>query len=361
MATEYRIDVLTPAGIKIAEVTDYLALTYHRKLWEPGLLSFQLRGDHSVITQLANNSQVIVYRRNVAMGLGWTADFWGLFRGQTRHYSDHEIFTALCPGILTMLSWRIVGWTSGAVSRSQFDSIAAETVLKTLVNYNAGAAATTANGRVRNGTISGITVQTDQARGNLVGEACAWQNLLTPLQRVAKIGGGDFDLVWTGGQTWDFRYYPGQLGTDRTATIMFALERDNIADVTYSYDRTKEITVAIVGGAGKAADRTIVVRTSADYVSGSNDLEMFVDDRQDTLTSSLNAFGDAKLYDIRARQLLGFKVLQVPSSFYGVHYQFGDLVKSTYAGAVLTQKIISVGVTVHKDGSEQIDVGMQTQ
>lgn len=359
MSAEYRLDVHTAAGVKLAEVTDYLGLGYTRQVNAPGLLTFTLPGDHRVVSQLEHNGQVIVYRRNPAMGLPWTADFWGLYRAQKRSYSDHDLFEARCPGILTMLSWRIVAWYAGTANRSSFSSVAAETIMKTLVSYNAGANATTGNGRIRNGTITGLSVQADGAGGNIVSIDCAWDNLLDVLQKVATIGGGDFDLVRTGAGAWEFRWYAGQRGTDRTATLLFALERGNMAEPEYEYDRLEERTVAVVGGQGEGSDRAVVIRTGPDY-SAANDIELFVDARNNSTTDGLNASGDAKLQKTCARQQFGYRVVQTPGCAYGVHYGLGDLVRAQYGPVNVTQKIVGVTVSLDRDGSERIDVEMQT-
>ncbi len=357
--TEYRIDLHTAAGAKMAEITDCWALAYTRRVNAPGVLSFSLAGDHRVVSQLEHNSQVIVYRRNPALGLPWTADFYGLFRGQRRSYSDHDIFTATCPGILTMLAWRIVAWKAGTANRSSFSSDKAETVMKTLVSYNAGASATTGNGRIRNGTINGISVQADGAGGNTLSVACAWDNLLEILQKVAAIGGGDFDLIKTGAASWEFQWFSGQRGTDRTATLLFALERGNMAEPEYAHDRTEERTVAIVGGQGEADGREVVVRTGPDYAAG-NDVEAFVDARQCATTAGLESAGDSRLEEVRARQEFGYRVVQTPGCAYGIHYGLGDLARGQYGTVNVLQKIVGVSVSLDRDGAEKIDVEMAT-
>jgi hypothetical protein len=359
MGAEYRLDVYTAAGAKLAEITDFWSLRYRRQVNAPGVLSFTLAGDHRVVSQIEHNSQIILYRRNPNLGLPWTADFWGLFRGQKRSFSDHDVFEASCPGILTMLGWRVVAWKAGTSNRSSFSSAKAETIMKTLVSYNAGTNATTANGRVRTGTISGVSVQADGAGGNTISVDCAWDNLLEILQKVAAIGGGDFDLIKTGAAAWEFRWYTGQRGTDRTASLLFALERGNMAEPEYEYNRVDERTVAVVGGQGEGSDRVVVVRSGPDY-SASNDIEVFVDARNNTTTAGLNASGDARLEALRARQQFGYRVIQTPGCAYGVHYELGDLVKAQYGTVNVTQKIVGVTVSLDDNGAEKIDVEMQT-
>lgn len=359
MGAEYRLDIHTAAGVKVAEVTDFWSLSYRRQVNAPGVLSFSLAGNHPVVPLLEHNSQIVLYRRNPSLGLAWAADFWGLFRAQKRSYSDHDLFEATCPGILTMLGWRVVAWKAGTANRSSFSGVKAETVMKTLVAYNAGPQAMAVNGRIRDGVISGLSVQADGAAGNVISVDCAYSNLLETLQKLAPIAGGDFDLVKTGAATWEFRWYAGQRGMDRTATLLFALERGNMAEPQYQYDRLDERTVAIVGGQGEGSDRAVVIRTGPDY-SVSNDIEVFVDARNSSTTEGLNASGDAKVQETCARQQFGYRVVQTPGCAYGVHYGLGDLVRAQYGPVNVTQKIVGATISLDRDGAETIDVEMQT-
>ena len=324
-----------------------------------GELRFTLAGNHRALADLEHNGQVIVYRRNPALGLPWTPDFWGLFRGQRRRYSDHDVFEATCPGILTMLGWRIVAWKAGTANRSSFSSASAETVMKTLVAYNAGADATAANGRIRDGAVAGIEVEASAAGGHVVSVGCAYASLLETLQKVAAIGAGDFDLVKTGAAAWEFRWYAGQRGTDRTASLLFALERGNMAEPVYSFDRTEEATVAIVAGQGEGADREIVVRTGPDYAAD-NDVEIFADARHVETAAGAESAGDSRLEEVRARQQFGYKVIQAPGCAYGVHYGLGDLVRGQYGTVNVVQKIVGVTVSLNRDSAESIGVEMAT-
>ena len=359
MGSQYRLDIHTAAGIKLAEVTDFWQLSYTRRVNAPGVLTFTLSSGHPVVSQLENKSQVIVYRRNETLGLDWTPEFTGLYRAQQRRYTNRSAFTATCPGCMTMLAWRIVAWRAGVTNRSTFDSKRAETVLKTLVSYNAGAQATMANGRLRDGAITGITVQADDGGGNAISIGCSYSNLLEQLQKVASVGGGDFDLAKTGPATWEFRWYAGQRGVDRTAEVLFALERGNMAEPEYTYDRTEERTVAIAAGQGEGADRVVTIRTGPDY-SADNDIEVFADARGSETVAGVESSADARLEQTRAREQFAFRVVQTTGCAYGVHYGLGDLVRAQYEGINIVQKVVGVTVTLAKDGREQIDVETET-
>lgn len=360
MAPKYRIVLKTAAGAKVADVTDFLSLAYTKQVNAPGLCQFTLDGNHAAISLLELDGQVEVYRRDQAQGIGWYVDFYGLYRGtEQTSKAGLDLFTAFCPGQMSLLGRRQILYPAGTANRTEFTSAKAETVMKTLVDYNACANATTGNSRKRNGAITGLSIATDAAGGNTISWSCAWKNLLDQLQAIANIAGGDFDLVKTGAQAWQFRFYSGQLGTDRSATLTFALQYGNMADPVYRYMRMDEKTVAVVGGQDTGANRAIVTRTGSSY-SAANDIELFVDGRSDDSTAKLNTRGDEALDKTLARNEFRYKVLQTPSSLYGLHYFLGDLVKATYKSVTVTQQVYAVSVSFDgKDAKEVIDVEMR--
>ena len=85
---------------------------------------------------------------------------------------------------------------------------------------------------------------------------------------MVAIGLGDFDVVPydTG---YEFRWYTGQLATVRTANILFAVERGNMANPVYKLDNREEKTIAIVGGQGLGAVRNVIVRQGSGYTTTS--------------------------------------------------------------------------------------------
>lgn len=299
MGAEYELRIVDTAGSTQAVITDYLSLAYSRRRNEPGMLSFFVKDDHPALSYLTHNSQVEVYRRNGDISLSPYRDFVGVIRGLTWTTQEATSLRIDAPGIMHVLSWNIVGYTAGKANRNDFTSIVAETVLKNLVKYNVTASGTTADGRARaavdgSGKLSGlftITLQTDAGGGNTLtvsSEVLAWKNLLAALQDVTLIAGGDIDLIKTAATTFEFRFYAGQRGTDRSASLTFALDRGNMANPTFIDNRIEERTVVIVGGQDSGTARTLVTRTGTDY-GASRMMEGFLNASQDLNTGALNA------------------------------------------------------------------------
>lgn len=366
MGASYELRVVDTSGNTQAVIVDGLSLAYARRVNEPGVLSFFVGDNHPALSYLTHNTQVEVYRRNPDIGLSSYRDFVGIIRKTTWETAQDTTLRVDAPGIMNVLSWNGVNYKAGVSNRSSFSAAKAETVLKNLVKYNATSSGTTGDGRIRDavdgsGKLSGlftITVQTDSAGGNTITMERAWGNLLTTLQSVQPLAGGDFDLIKTGATTFDFRWYSGQRGTDRSSTLTFSLENGNMANPSFIDDRIEERTVVIVGGGGDASNRTTVTRTGTDY-GATRMIEGFLDGRSSSTTASLEAEGDAVLKDWRARPQLSFDVLQVPNAYYGVHYDVGDLVKAVYRGTSYTLKVAGVSVSFESNGAESIGVEMK--
>jgi hypothetical protein len=358
MSAIYQLRTYTPAGVLTSIITDYLQLAYVREVNGPGMCQFVLNADHAAIANFALDAQVEVWRADTENGIAWYCDYYGFWRGEQRRADSDgtSTYTAYCVGQMSLLARAIVAYPAHTNDRSSFNNSKAETTAKLLVTYHATSAGTTGDGRIRDVTLAGITVQADGATGDTFDYNCAWRNLLASLQEVAQVGGGDFDLIKTGAQAWEFRWYNGQRGTDRSATITFALQYGNMANPVLTRNSMDEKTVAIVGGQGEEASRTVVVRTGANYEAIHNAIETFVQASSYSATDGLNTEGDRELDTLKRRDVLTFDVLQIPSTRYGLHYGLGDLVTGYYQGITATKKIQRVTVSLDTNGEESIRV-----
>lgn len=350
MASDYAIAIKSRAGAPLRLLTGqengFRQLSYRKELNGVGLLMFDLDSGHPVIDDLERDGQVEVWRWDETNSIAVYADFEALFVDEERSAGDDgtSLFRAICPGQTDFLARAVVAWIADVDNRSLFDAEKAETILKTLVTYNATSSATTGNGRLRTTDLANITVETDAAGGNTLTFACAQQPLLEALQDVARVGDRDFYLVRTGAQAWQFRTKQ-YLGTDRSTTVTFALNYGNMSNPVLRRQRINEKTVAIVGGQGEEDERIFVVRTGGTYNATYNSKEVFVPATQYSTAAGLNAAGDVRLDEVRARDDLTWNVIQTPGSLYGVHYFLGDLVTGYYEGVTATKQISAVSVT----------------
>ena len=343
--TVHTLLIHNASAAKTVQTTAVEALSYSRCVNEIGVCEFVLAANSPAVAYVGLNNEVVIQRDGVV-------DFAGITRWWEYAESERRTLTVRAQTAHSLLTRRCVAWAAATANRSSFSAVAAETIAKTLVNYNAGASATVVNGRKRAGAITGLTVQADGATGTALTLNCEWAPLLETLQQVAALGGGDFDLVRTAAGAWNFRWYNGQLGTDRSATVFFSTELGNMGNPVLTFDHLGEATVAVVGGDGEESARTIAIRTSADYAA-TNDIEAFVNASGADSTSSA---GDAALAERRRQHTFKFDVLQTPGCNYGTHYGLGDLVTAQYRGTDYGMQVRGVTVTREHYGAETVDV-----
>jgi hypothetical protein len=350
----YRLDIRDTSGVLQAVVTDFTYLTYTRRVNEVGILQFGLSPSHPAIAFLTDKAEVEVWRRDSRNGVDWYRDFDGLVRTtEYAHDSNgQESFTCWCPSVHAMLGWAIVGYPANTANRSTFSAVAAETIMKTLVMRNLTASGTTGDGRVRTAPQPGITIEANAAGGTALTYACSWANVLEALQDLAKIGGGDFDLVQSGAAEWEFSFHAGQLGTDRSASVTFSLAHGNMDAPVYTYSRADERTVAVVGGQGEESSRTTAIRTGTNYNVTTNNIEAFVQASDRDSTGGLNAAGDARLDELEARPAFRFGIIETPATVYNKTFWLGDLATARYRDAVYTVKVKGVTISLTADGTE---------
>jgi hypothetical protein len=363
---DYKLMIYNWAGIKQYEFANFLDLSYTKTVNQAGLLSFTISDKHALANDAFDKWQAEVWRR--PYGGSWTRDFIGLMQFNEWQHKDTPTLQILCPGLMSILEWRIIAYAAKTANRSYFSNANIETICNTLVKYNATSSGTTADGRDRAASsgypFSGLSVEADGAGGNTWtgGFYCARKNLLTTLQDLAAVGGGDFDIVKTSSTAWQWRWYAGQLGSDKTASVVFAMDRGNMANPVVTDNRLNVKTVAIVAGQGEEDQREIAIKTHSDY-SATNDIELFVDARDVDIGDSngLSSRGAEELEGFVRKQSFNFDVLQTETSQYGVEYVLGDKVTAINPrnDSSVTVKINSVSIALDRDGKETIDVDIK--
>lgn len=363
MVADYKIQVWSTAGTTLQyEFTDFLYISATRIIQEVGMAQFAIIAEHPAMTYLVNNSLVEIWRRDPTFGVDWYRHWWGFaknFDYSFDHDANGNIVQVTCVDRKELLRRRIVAWYAETANRSAFTSAKAETIANTLVKYNAGSLATVVNGRLRDGAITGLSIEADGAGGNTINWNCAYANLLETLQGISLVGGGQWDVVRAVGDIGEWRWTSPQLGTDKSATLIFSLENANIMLPTFKRDIEPEKTVAIVGGQGEASGRTIVVRTGANYNATSHNVESFVDYRNSNVTAALNSAGDKFLAENKRIVALDFEIIQTENYTFSADYSVGDLVTGKYLGNTQVMQVYSVNTDFEPGGFETMKIGLK--
>lgn len=363
-ATEYQIILYDKSGVKKALITDYYELYYINRRNEVNECQFVLNYTHPALAYIEDKGHVEIKRRNRDMDLDWYTDYTGLIRSIAYSREDDAAtkVTVRAFSPLHMLEWRVDGYYADTLGKNTAASVYAERLMKDLVRYNFTASATPPYGRIRSGSMTGysITIAAGCTSGCLIDSwSGAHEIVLGNLQQIAEDGGVDFDLIKTDVTTFDFRCYAGQRGTDRSASILFSMDRSNMANPSYTMDRYSEKTVGLIGGRGEESDRNIIAMEGTTYVGNKNDIEFFYNATQ-TSGSLYPLFqGYKELQDRRAKGVLTFTVLQTPSCFYGKHYTWGDKVRAVFENVTACMIVDAVTVRVHQDGGDGIEVDLE--
>jgi hypothetical protein len=296
------------------------------------------------------DGQLEFWRRDQVMNRAWTLEFEAFHRDLVTFVDTDGTrrITTRGVGYADLLRRRIIAAAAG--SADAYKTGAAETIIKAFVTAQAS---TGAGARA----LTGLTVQADGATGNTITMDRAYRNLLDVCQAIAAIGGGDFAVVGSGAATFVFNWYLGQFGTDKSATVRFAMNMANMAEPQLIQTRSQEFNAILVGGQGEGAARTIAWRTDAGLIAGStwNRVEKFVDARNESTTAGLNAKGDAELYNCKPTADFSFRIIQTPSCTYGTHYGLGDKITALLGTYTATKKITGLQWTVAGSNETQVE------
>ena len=345
-------------GNQIHRFSNYLELQSYRVVNGIGFIAFTLSADHLAVADITHLTKISLWRKDSS--IFWYLENFGfiLSRRWTFDPVRGRILSCIAVHPNWILSTRHVAWKAGIVNRSKFTAVKAETIAKTLVTYNVTGAALASAGRIRDGiyTAWGINVQADAAHGPVIDHYCAYYNLLESLQKLAIIGVGDFDMVpYVAG--YEFRWYDLQLGTDRSTTTLFSVDRGNMANPIYNLDNRAEQTIALVGGQGEGANRNVVVRQGSGYTI-TNDVEKFLYATHIVTTAGLQAEGDRYLLNHKSVNSFSFDVLQTYSTQYGLHYFLGDRVtiRNPFTLVSTIAKVSAVLITLQPDKPDKIEI-----
>lgn len=335
----------------------FLYLSWLKKRNDIDYCEFALNYNNPDLALFTDGDQVEVWRSYKDIGLAEYRSFIGIYRDIEISASDDGILRATIRayGLNSLLARRINAYPAAKNITTSFESVPAENIFKQLVQNNCTALATVANGRDRTAAVL-MTFSASAGLGNLLSFSCSRDNLLDTFQKYAgRAANGDFAVIKTGASTFSFEFYVNQLGTNRTATMIFSLDRANMRNPKLTLTRSAERTVAIVGGAGEKSSRIIRIITGPNYTA-TYDPEVLVDQSNVQSTTQLDSIGASELANMRTIPVLAYEIIQTATYAIERDYFLGDRVRAIFAGFDFTQIIDEVAF-VYEDGAERVSVG----
>jgi len=265
--------------------------------------------------------------------------------------------------MLALLADRVIAYKANQTNLSKFTAQPAETILKRLFNFNIGSSATTANGRIIDGRITGMSTAATAGTGTSLTLKCSMLPLLKTMQEIAYSGGLAYTITYTAPATWVFTTYVGQIGTDRTATITLSTSTGTVARITQNNDLLNDFTTVIVGGSGTEEAKPFATYPASSIPTGLELREIAVDakNQQNSTTAFLTQFGGKTLFvQKRKRVIYSVDVLQTSTMRYGRDYFFGDKIAVNWNKAKINQFVVGVGLEWKSTGDEVISVKLSS-
>jgi hypothetical protein len=363
MAPYYTMQVYNSAGALQAVVTDFLSLAISKQLNSVDMLTFSIESRSPSSEYMDMGAIIQVWRQDVELGIANTLEFSGIIRKRIGVRELTLRYTIQAVGMLALLADRVIAYKANKTNLSVFTAQPAETILKRLFNFNIGSSATTANGRIIDGRITGMSTAATAGTGTSLTLKCSMLPLLKTMQEIAYSGGLAYAITYTAPATWVFTTYVGQIGTDRTADITLSTSTGTVARITQNYDLLNDFTTVIVGGSGTEEAKPFATYPASSIPTGLSLRENAVDgkNQQNSTTAFLTQFG-AKTLSVQQRKRVVYSVdvLQTSTMRYGRDYFFGDKIAVNWNKAKINQFVVGVGLEWKSTGDEVISVKLSS-
>lgn len=341
----------------------FLSLMWRKLRNDEHYCEFTLDYDNPDLALLSDKDQIEVVRADLDLETPITeyVSFDGLYRDALIKFDTQaQVQTALlrCYGLNHMLGWRDIDYPANKTNYTKFTTAKAETIYKRLVDTNLGVNSLTANGRTISAPHTGFSVEADSLRGNTISIGISHQNLLEALRKLALSAGGDFNIVRTGVNTFQFRWVANTDRTTGASAVIFSIDRGNMANPSLLIPRSTERTSFIVGGGGQDDARVMRSVLGPNYNASTNNTEYFVDGRNSGVdTTILDGLGAVEAQKRRLRNVLNYDVIQTVHTQVERDYFLSDKIKAVFAGTTVSQYVDEI-IFIYKDGKEDVSVAM---
>lgn len=353
MPLAYQVRVYTPQGVLQAVIDRYRTIQIEHRTNTASTLTLSMFSGEDAVQYFVLDALIEVRRRYPEAGLDWYTEYIGFHRTPQFQITqdNQQIFTSYSRGLLDLINRRSIRYYSDTAGASKGPG-PADDIIKEYVRENAGSLALVSNGRVVDGVTPGLTVAPDLSEAAGVYEgADAWRNLLDAIRDIGEPHNVDFDVVWLGGASWEFRTYSPQQGTDRREgnpdAFVFSIENANMENPSHTLGRTDEITSCLVLGPGEGPLRDTTLVTAASMLdSPYNLIEQDQNASGEDQALALIQIGNEVLYEKRAAVSFSLNPIQTAYAAYQQHYFLGDIVTCRFAALTANTKIRAITVNL---------------
>jgi len=370
-SARYSVYACDPFGARLADLSNFHALSYARVVNGWSTLKIQLPTDINTAILRIPDGRIEIWRR-LPNGREYldTETIWlikAIERQRNENGQETIIVEADTPLSVIGDPGLIVDAWAGT-SDAEYSAAPADTQIRNVVNT-----AFLGGNRVAAVNVDFtdyITVPTAPGLGASIAKAFAWRNVLKVCQEFAEASAAQgvyiaFDIVAPTPSTLEFRTYAQQRGTDHRFPngqnpVILSPAFGNLAETTLRYDYRDVASYVMVGGKGEGINR--VVTTAYDEtllgVSPFGIREVFTEYTNTGTVALLQQEAYAELRSRRPRKTLRGKIVQTPDALYGVQWGWGDFVTCQDFGESFDCRIDAITVTV-ENGQETVEAWLR--
>lgn len=372
MAGEYEVWLTSDKGVRLAALNNAIWFQASRTVNRTGYLS--MRAPWTLDDSLIQADNMVQIWRAPAGGRLklWRPYFIRKWRFETGVQGDEFVYLAGAdPNDL--LRRRIVAHYAGSTNATA-TAEEADDLMKRLVTdsiADGSNPAPTAGTRVW----GDLSIAGDLTDGPALTKDFAWGRLLTrsgmgvlpKLAAAAKEAGTEvfFDVavktVSPVSITFEFRTFTGQPGQDLTSKVTFDQQTKNLERPSIEYDHLQEENYIYAGGQGMEAEREIQQVYDADLynVSQYNRCEAFEYATNQSAANGVREAGRAALREGRPRKKFQGEPVDVESTRFGLHWDFGDKVRARYRNEEFDAIVRAVVLHGGSMGDEKISARLE--
>lgn len=374
----YQVRLFDQTGTQVAVFDDtggFRSFTFHRRLDDVGPYVLAINGEDARTQLFELDSQAKFYRQVIseitsAVLKDWYAEFEGLHRSPSlligsdgkSEYNSHGF------DYNEFLDRRDVLYKAGHARATKNDP--AETAMKEFVDENLGPNALVSGGRISDGVMTGLTIESDAASGSTWTGSRSYKRLLKVLQEIAVDSGLHFRIVGNGVAAFKFETFKGAdrstIGLDRSTglngagnvPVIFKIETGTMRDVAYSKNRSDERNAIFIAGQGQGEIREVQPFKDSVAIADSpwNLREKVMNATGEGLVGGYSSQGSTLLTQLGAKETVNFKVVQKEGQRYGIDYFLGDKMTAEFDDLGVDSHLLLVGVTVaFRDGIEDLN------
>jgi hypothetical protein len=368
---DYRFDLHTPFGVKLASIDDFVSFDSVRVVNGIGALTLIVPKKYDQFLFTGNDVIVdnrIAPQRRIGGG-GFYLEgetHWLIVDGEKILTDDGQRYSKLyCVDANDILDRHIVAYATGSAQAEKAATFA-DNSMKDVVRQNMGSTATDTTRDLS----AYLSVQANLSLGASIAKAFSRKNVLDVLKDYADSShqAGTylaFDIVAPTSTTLEFRVYSGQRGVDRrypsgSSPIFIGPEFGNLSSVVRGYYHSKEVNYAYAGGQGTGSARAIGTSSDSARIALSpfNRREKFIDSRLTADPVYLADEADSAVKSGLPRRTFTGQFIDTPSCTYGLHVGFGDFVTAVFEQESIDCRLNRVHLSM-SGGNEKIDIQLK--